>query len=125
LLAPKTGKELRQTLSSQADSLLDQTGSLRENVKTKSNDLISKTSSLSQGLVKQSSELINMVKSKAPNQDDLGNDLETNYIPIQQPSETPTNKKSIEIKSLDSTEIKKRLEETQRAFDAEESKVKF
>ncbi len=124
LLAPKPGKEFRHTLSKQAGSFKDRTGQLRENVMSKSNDLVSKTSSLSKELAQQSSELINKVKGNASNQAEL-NDSEITYIPIPDSKEAQSAKKSIKLNLLSSTDVKKKLEEAQRAFDAEESKVKL
>ncbi len=50
LLAPKSGRELRNTLNSQAGSLMDKTSGLRENVINKSNEVVSRT----QGLARHS-----------------------------------------------------------------------
>ena len=107
LLAPKTGKELRVRLSSSAETLKD------------------KTSSLSQELVQQSSGLISKVKGKSVNLNEKAEEAEVNYIPIHSPKENQPAKKSIEIKSVDSSEIRKKLAEAQKAFDEEESKVKI
>ncbi|WML40869.1 YtxH domain-containing protein [Neobacillus sp. OS1-2] len=107
LLAPKTGKELRGTLSGSAGTLKD------------------KTSSLSQELVQQSNELISKVKGKYENPKEKAVESEVNYIPIHSPNENRPTKKSIEIKSVDSSEIRKKLEAAQKAFDEEESKVKI
>ena len=125
LLAPKSGKELRITLCNQAGSIMDKTGQFRENVMNKSNEFVSKTSSLSQGVVKQSTGLLNKVKGKAASTDEIVEGSELTYIPIHNPKENPRAKKSIEIKSLDSNEIRKKLEEAQKAFDEEESRVKI
>ena len=125
LLAPKSGKEFRITLSNQAGSIMDKTGQFRENVMNKSNEFVSKTSSLSQGIVKQSTGLLSKVKGKAVNTDEIVEGSELTYIPIQGPKEKPGAKKSIEIKSMDSNEIRKKLEEAQKAFEEEESKVKI
>jgi gas vesicle protein len=124
LFAPKAGRELRSTLGSQADSLMDKTANLKENVVAKSNELVSKTSSISQGIVLQSSELVNKVKGKTPQQDVGIHDSEVAYIPIHGPNQSSEAKKS-ELKSPDGTDIRKKLEETQKAFDEEESKVKL
>ncbi|WP_042374229.1 YtxH domain-containing protein [Neobacillus jeddahensis] len=119
LLAPKSGKELRITLSNQA-------GQLRESSLNKSGGFIAKTSSLSQDLVQQSSQILNKVKRKAGNQHEVVEESDITYIPIDQPKkENQPSKKTVEIKSLDSTEIRKKLEEAEKAFDEEESKVKF
>ncbi|PLS02040.1 YtxH domain-containing protein [Neobacillus cucumis] len=125
LLAPKSGKELRSTLGSQADTIMDKSVNLRENVIAKSNELVAKTSSISQGIVLQSSDLVNKVKGKASNKNNNGNeDTEVTYIPIQNPNEASAEKK-VETTSLDSTDIRKKLEEAQKAFDEEENKVKL
>lgn len=121
LFAPKTGKELRSTLTNQAGSIMDKSGSLRENVVSKSSELASKTASLSQGIVLQSSELVNKVKGKQSQKEES----ELTYIPIQHGKEKGTVKKSNESGPRDSEEIRKKLEEAQKAFDEEESKVKL
>jgi gas vesicle protein len=125
LLAPRAGKELRHTFSDQAGTIMDKTAAMRENVKTKSNELVSKGSSLSQGIVLQSSELLNKVKGKITSPDELKDEGETNYISILAPKEKVKSKKSIEIGSMDSSEIRKKLEEAEKAFEAEENKVKL
>ncbi|MFK9091152.1 YtxH domain-containing protein [Bacillus salipaludis] len=124
-LAPKSGKELRITLSNQAGSIMDKSGQLRENVMNKNNEFRSKTSSISKGFVQQSTELLNKVKGKAGTSDEMVEDSESTYIPLQTPNVNQTAKKSIELKSLDSSEVRKKLEEAQKAFDEEESKVKI
>jgi hypothetical protein len=110
--------------NNQAGSLLDKTTTIRESVLTKSNELVSKGSSLSQGIVLQSSGLVNKVKGKITNQAEL-RDEERTYIPIQALNDKEKPKKSIEIGSLDSAEIRKKLEEAEKAFDEEENKVKL
>lgn len=124
LLAPKSGREIRSTISSQKDSIMDKTVNLRENVLAKSNELVSKTSSISQGIVLQSSELVNKVTGKTSQKNEETEDSDVTYIPIHGPNETKSIKKS-ELKTPDSNDIKKKLEEAQKAFDAEESKVKL
>ncbi len=109
LLAPKSGKEMRVTLSNQAGQMLDKTTDFRENIKYKSNDL-----------VQQSSVLINKVKGKTSSQTDNADESEVTYISIQGPHEKKTDKEA-----LKSDEIKKKLEEAQKAFDEEENKVKL
>ncbi|WP_312469957.1 YtxH domain-containing protein [Neobacillus sp.] len=125
LLAPKSGKELRTSLTNQAGTIKDKSVLLRENVMNKSNGLVSKTTSLSQGLVQQSSELLNKVKGKKNTQDVVDEESEITYIPISDPKEKKTSKKTIAIGTIDSTSIRKKLEEAQKAFDEEESKVKL
>ncbi|MEH7117761.1 YtxH domain-containing protein [Neobacillus vireti] len=124
LLAPKSGRELRSTIGSQADTLIDKTANLRENVVSKSNELVSKTSSISQGIVLQSSELVNKVKNMTSQKDNGNQDTEVPYIAIPGSNESEALKKS-ESASLDSSDIRKKLEEAQKAFDEEESKVKL
>ncbi|MGG3560334.1 YtxH domain-containing protein [Neobacillus rhizosphaerae] len=121
LFAPKSGKELRSTLTNQAGSIMDKSGSLRENVVSKSSELASKTASISQGIVLQSSELVNKVKGKQSPKEES----ELTYIPIQHGKEKGTVKKSNESGPSDSEDIRKKLEEAQKAFDEEESKVKL
>jgi len=123
LFAPKSGKELRSTLSSQPGSIKDTTVHLRENVMAKGNELVTKTSSLSQGLIQQSSELLNKVKGK--NRTENMEESMQNYIPIHHLKENSNQNKSVESKSLDNSDIQKKLEEAQKAFDEEESKVKL
>jgi len=121
LLAPKSGREMRSTLGSQADTIIDKTANLRENVVSKSNELVSKTSSISQGIVLQSSELVNKVKNMTSHKDGGNQDSEVPYIAIHGPNESEKS----ESASLDSSDIRKKLEEAQKAFDEEESKVKL
>jgi gas vesicle protein len=122
LLAPKSGKELRRILNIQAGSIMDKTTELGGHVMNKSSDLVSKTSSLSQGFVLQSSELLNKVKGKTTNQDE---ESDVTFIPIHNPKEISTSNKSADLKTLDSSDIKKKLEEAQKAFEEEENKVKL
>ncbi|MEW9051906.1 MAG: YtxH domain-containing protein [Neobacillus sp.] len=115
LLAPKTGREIRSTLGSQAGTLKEKTVLLRENVMSKGNELVAKTTTLSQGIVQQSSELLN----KKKNQSNLekGETEEVKYIPI---GGEPTKKEEPSPAEID---IRKKLEEAQKAFDEEEYKI--
>ncbi|PFP27841.1 hypothetical protein COJ96_14600 [Bacillus sp. AFS073361] len=124
-LAPKSGKDLRNTFSNQAGSIIDKTSTMKENVMSKSNELVSKSSSLSQGIVLQSTGLLDKVKGKITNQGEREDETESTYIPIQPLKEKSKAKKSIEIGHLDSTEIRKKLEEAERALEEEENKVKL
>ncbi|WP_026563280.1 YtxH domain-containing protein [Bacillus sp. UNC41MFS5] len=125
-LAPKSGKDLRNTFSNQAGSIIDKTSTIRENVMSKSNELVSKSSSLSQGIVLQSTGLLDKVKGKVTNQGEREDDeSESTYIPIQTLKEKSKAKKSIEIGTLDSTEIRRKLEEAEKALAEEENKVKL
>jgi gas vesicle protein len=125
LLAPKSGKDLRNKFNNQAGTIFDKTAAMRENVMTKSNELVSKGSSLSQGIVLQSQELLSKVKGKITSQDELKEEGELTYIPLHTPKEKIESKRSIEIGPLDSSEIRKKLEEAEKAFDEEENKVKL
>lgn len=117
LFASKTGKDLRNTITNNASSLVNKTGHFGETMK-------SKTSSFSQGIAQQSVELINKVKGKTSCQDDAGKETETTYISIGTPAKnssvTPENKG---LASDD--EIRKKLMEAQMAFDEEESRIKL
>lgn len=124
-LAPKSGKDLRNTFSNQAGSIIDKTSTIKENVMSKSNELVSKSSSLSQGIVLQSTGLLDKVKGKVTNQGEREDEAESTYIPIQTLKEKSKAKKSIEIGTLDSTEIRRKLEEAEKALAEEENKVKL
>lgn len=121
LFAPKSGKELRMALTEQAGPILDKTGQLRENVVNKSNELASKTASLSQGIVLQSSELVNKVKGKPAEKEES----DSTYISLQTGNKKADSKKPAEAGHLNSDEIRRKLEEAQKAFDEEENKVKL
>ncbi|MEH7074723.1 YtxH domain-containing protein [Neobacillus drentensis] len=125
LLAPRSGKDLRHTFSNQAGTLIDKSSSIRENVMNKSTELVSKSSSLSQGIVLQSSGLLNKVKGKITSHGEVDDERETTYIPIQAPVEKNKTKKTIEIGTLDSSEIRRKLEEAEKALEKEENKVKL
>jgi len=125
LLAPKSGKDLRDTFSNQSSSIMDKTATIRENVMNKSNELVSKGSSLSQGIVLQSTELLNKVKGKITSQGELEDEGESSFIPIQTPKENIQSKKTSEIGNHDSSEIRRKLEEAEKAFEEEENKVKI
>jgi len=126
LLAPRSGKDLRHTFNNQAGSIIDKTSSMRENVIHKGNELVSKGSSLSQGIVLQSSGLLNKVKGKInPSHSEAEGEGETTYISIQSPVEKITTKKSIEIGNPNSSEIRRKLEEAEKALENEENKVKL
>ncbi|MGJ7912860.1 YtxH domain-containing protein [Neobacillus sp. LXY-1] len=109
LLAPKAGKELRNTLTGQAGNLLEKTEPLRE-----------KTISLSQGIAKQSTGLFNKGKEKQGEEDS-----DTAYISLESPQNISTPSKTSGKSTLNSEELRKKLAETQRALEEEESKVKL
>jgi len=112
LFTSKQGKELRQTLTDQAGTIVDKTSPLRETVK-------SKTISLSHGIVQQSTGLLNKVKGTAE-QEEGADASQATYISISEPQVKQTAKS----KPVDSEQIRKKLAEAQKAFDVEESKVK-
>jgi gas vesicle protein len=121
LFAPKTGKELRYKLNSQAGSLKGKTAHLRENVKIKSDEIVSKTSSLTQSFVQQSTDLLIKNKNKAGTINEKREEPEVNYIPIGSPVD---NDKPKGI-SLDSSDIRRKLDEANKALEEEENKVKY
>ncbi|NRD76146.1 YtxH domain-containing protein [Bacillus sp. BRMEA1] len=123
LLAPKPGNELRRSLSSQAGTIFEKTEQVRDNVRVKSNNLVSKTADISQGIVLQSTGLINKVKGKAVNQNDPIIEQDSGYISIASPKK-PSSIKTALKGTLDGEEIRKKLEEAQKAFEEEEQKVK-
>ncbi|WP_066370082.1 YtxH domain-containing protein [Neobacillus fumarioli] len=124
LFAPKPGKELRRSISSQAGAILDKTEQIRENVRSKSNKLVSKTSSLSHGIVEQSSVLLNKVKTKTTVSSENNGEAESNYISIGVSGKSAPKKPAGKSKP-GQEEIRKKLAETQKAFDEEENKVKL
>ncbi|WP_251549635.1 YtxH domain-containing protein [Neobacillus muris] len=113
LLTTKTGKEWRDAIVGQAGLVMDKTAPLRETVK-------SKTTSLP--IVQQSAEFINKVTSK---QEETEQENEINYIPIKGTREVQNEKKITAPNNMDSVAIKKKLEEAQKAFEEEESRVKI
>jgi gas vesicle protein len=124
-LAPKSGRDLRNKFSNQAGSIINKTSTISGNVMNKSNELVSKGSSLSQGIVLQSSGLLNKVKGRITSHDVVEDKGESTYIPIHAPKEKIKSKNSIEIGTLDSSEIRRKLEEAEKAIEEEENKVKL
>ncbi|MDQ0196968.1 YtxH domain-containing protein [Neobacillus ginsengisoli] len=125
LFAPKSGKELRNSINNQTGPLVEKTIQLRENVVNKSNEIVTKTSSLSQGLVQQSTELLNKAKKVTKPNEEYEEKSEIQYIPIHTPAEITTGKHSIKAGTTpDNSDIRKKLEEAKKAFDEEEYKVK-
>ncbi|WP_462411287.1 YtxH domain-containing protein [Neobacillus sp. Marseille-QA0830] len=100
LFTSKSGKELRETIVDQAGRVMDKTGPLRQ----------------------QSAELFNKVSGK---QDGTDSETEVTYIPIKGPQDVSNGKESEGQNKMDSDSIKKKLEEAQKAFDDEESRVKI
>ncbi|GHH97325.1 YtxH domain-containing protein [Neobacillus kokaensis] len=123
-LTPKTGKDLRNTIGSNAGSIVNKTGQLSETVKTKGTALAAKTSTLSQGIVQQSAELLSKVKEKAISKEEAKDDTEINYISIGSSSNTSPVKQEDKGTANDD-EIRKKLLEAQMAFDEEENRIKL
>lgn len=125
LLAPKAGKEIRSGLNNQVNNLFEKTNQLSDDVFEKSNGLAAatkeKTAMLSKAVVQQSKELVNRAKgltaSSVPEQEST----ETSYIPINR-----TNKTTIQnVTSTpdEEADIRKKLEEAQRAFEEAENSI--
>lgn len=113
-LAPKSGKELRSNMNEQAIVLKEKTGQFRETAVAKGTVLASaakeKTNAITNTVSKQSSEIMNKVKSlKAGDESQARTEV--------------TSTGHIALPAHDS-EIQKRLEETKRAFDETEEKVR-
>ncbi len=123
LFAPKAGKDLRNTISHNAGSIVNKTGQLSETVKNKGNELTAKTSSLSQGIVHYSNELLNKVKEKTRTPDETGKESESQYISIGSPGKSTSKQKDKDAAKKDD-EIRKKIMETEKAFDEEESRMK-
>jgi gas vesicle protein len=129
LLAPKAGKEIRSNLNNQVTNLFDKTTQLSDEVIEKSNGLAAitkeKTASLSKAVVQQSKELVNKAKGLSTTTVDQQGENETNYIPINDSVNKPNDtKRGSQIPTGEETDIRKKLEEAQKAFDEEENKIK-
>jgi gas vesicle protein len=117
-LAPKSGRELRDTVTGQAAALKDKTVQMKDTV-------VEKTSSLSQTVAQQSTNLVDKVKGTGGTQ---GQDteqsaqqeqVETEYIPLETP-----NVPFEELTLADDLEVRDKLEEVKDALDEEENKYK-
>jgi gas vesicle protein len=119
LFAPKAGKEIRSDLN----NYLEKTALLGDDVAEKSNDLAvaakEKTASISKAVVQQSKELVNKAMGMSAGNDDQEEEQETNYIPIHG-LVNKTGKASGEPE----IDIRRKLEEAQKAFDEAESSMK-
>lgn len=102
-LAPKSGRDIRHEISTQALTLKEKTGQLREVAVNKGTEIAEvakeKTTSFGQTVSKQSNELMNKVKALKP----LSEDTEDNAASIQ-----------------GNLDIQQKLEETKKAFDETE-----
>jgi gas vesicle protein len=132
LLAPKAGKEIRSGLNSQVNQLFEKTSQLSGDVFEKSNGLAAatkeKTAIISKAVVQQSKDLVNKAKSLSAigEEDQAEADSETNYISLNgSVKKTTTPNSSNEQTTADKeTDIRKKLEEAQRAFDEAENSIK-
>lgn len=114
-LAPKSGKEIRTELNTQAGNLKGKTSQFYDVAKVKSTELAEvakvKSSSIGQVVSKQSNDIMNKVKSIKPAKtgDEVNVELEDedDFSPILS----------------DDKELQRKLEETKRAFDETESQL--
>jgi gas vesicle protein len=112
-LAPKSGREMRTELNTQADHLKGKTSQLYDVAKGKSAELAEvakgKTSSIGQVVSKQSNEIMSKVKAIKPvkTEDESTANLvyEDEFSPVLS----------------DDKDLQRKLEETKRAFDETES----
>ncbi|MGG7621047.1 YtxH domain-containing protein [Robertmurraya sp. GLU-23] len=111
-LAPKSGKEMRTDLNTQAGNLKGKTSQLYDVAKTKSTELAEvakvKSSSIGQAVSKQSNDIMSKVKSVKP-VDVTETDVvyEEDFSPVLS----------------EDKELQRKLEETKRAFDETESQL--
>lgn len=117
-LAPKSGKEIRSDINTQALSLKDKTTNLRDAAVTKGTELVEvakeKTNTLSQTVSKQSTELINKVKNLKPTgavEEVLAEEAveEQAELSVEEP-----------VATAEDSVIQTKLEETKKAFDETE-----
>ncbi|WP_071393809.1 YtxH domain-containing protein [Bacillus tuaregi] len=112
LLAPKSGREIRDDLNHQAYRLREKTDHIRESVTIKGTELTSsvkdKTSAISKKVSEQSVDLVKKVKGQKTDEEA---DASTN--PVDELFAQNNHSES---------DIQKKLEETKRAFDETESK---
>lgn len=118
LLAPKSGKELRTKLSDQAANLLDKKGELAALTKEKA-------AALTKMVIQQSTDLVQKAKNLSTTPEETSEEAETNYITIEDPqTKKADDQKSNDAATLSEIELRKKLEETQKALDDEENKMK-
>jgi gas vesicle protein len=118
LFAPKSGKDLRNTLKD--GPLMEKTVQFGENMVNIGNEFVSKTSAVSQDIVQQSTDLLKKTKGITKTSEGNREGTETNYIPIGGSVE---DTEEAEL-PLDTVNIRRKLEETERALEEEENKVK-
>ncbi len=109
LFAPKSGRELRQDINHQAYTLRDKTDHLRSQAITKGNELSStvkdKTSTISRKVSEQSVDLVKKVRNMKPSDTTIENPVDELFEQGPQ------------------SEIRRKLDETKKAFDETESKL--
>jgi gas vesicle protein len=117
LLAPKSGKELRESLNEQSSSLKNKSGDLASVAKEKA-------SGLKDTVSQQSSTIVNKVKDMKNKSGNTSQDTDVDEGELQ---EVPTS--MAETSTMENThtatgeEIQRKLEETQKAFDDTENKL--
>lgn len=107
-LAPKAGKELRRTVSSEVSSLKEKTGQLRETAVTRGTELVEtakkKSQSISETVSKQSTDFINKIKRNEVVEDNL-----------EEQADMAKNQQNDQIQQM--------LDETKKAFDETERQL--
>lgn len=125
LLAPKAGKEIRSGLNNQVNNLFEKTTQLSDDVFEKRNGLAAatkeKTAMLSKAVVQQSKELVNKAKGLSTISVPEQESSETSYIPINRANKT--NTENVKPTADEETDIRKKLEEAQRAFEEAENSM--
>ena len=124
-LAPKSGREMRESVSGQAAALKDRTVQMKDTVVEKTGELTNitkeKTSSLTQAVSQQSSNLIGKIKGSETVEEPTGEAevpaVETEYIPLE-----TSNRPFEELTLSDDAEVREKLEEVKEALDGEETK---
>lgn len=124
-LAPKTGKEMRSDLNSQVNHLLEKTTLLSDDVLEKGNDVAAvtkeKTAIITKAVVQQSKELVNKAIGLTMDHEPQQEENATTYIPINGSNNTNNQKGN---NPNQETNIRKKLEEAQKAFEEAENSIK-
>ncbi|OCA91411.1 hypothetical protein A8F94_06025 [Bacillus sp. FJAT-27225] len=124
-LAPKSGRELRETVTGQATALKDRTVQMKDTVVEKTGELTNltkeKTSSLTQAVTQQSTNLMGKIKGNDSTGDSVNATeepaVETEYIALE-----TSNKPFEELTLADDAEVREKLEEVKEELDEEENK---
>jgi len=131
-LTPKSGKELRNNLNEQATSVKEKTEKWKNTAVDRGTELVAATKEKSQDLVGvvsgQSSQLLNKVKDfrnhNTVQEEDVVASVEDIAEEINDEQAVKEVKdSSLEPSSYSEEDIKKKLEETQQAFEEAESKI--